>query len=210
MTKLGVGLFLMLAAMSANATFIPSPIHVDSQGREWLDPEITAWRSWSDFTETCDSLTGYCSGVLAPYRESGWGSLTPDLSGYMWASTDDVRFMFGELGGGVLDVYTPMLEDTFFAAFGGWTRDTNGTTGGVAYFTETIIDGVQTQYGAGYTFGSSNDYHEPSWGGWFYKPPVGVPTPGVLELGATSLLLMLVFTRRRRGALSIYRARPGN
>ena len=53
-------------------------------GKEWLQPALFTNLSWNDINAVCSADTGVCSGVLNDYEVTGW----------TWASVDDVNALF--------------------------------------------------------------------------------------------------------------------
>lgn len=72
------------------------PIYLDTMGREWLDVNDSRNRSWIDVAQVCNSATGTCSGILATTTPF---STDIDVDGYTWATRDEVRDLFQEIGG---------------------------------------------------------------------------------------------------------------
>lgn len=211
---------LALLGLVANAA-LATPIKIDSAGREWLDLNLTRNRSWNDTAAVCDASSGNCSGVLA--------TTTPfsndiDISGYHWASRDEVRDLFYEIAGlppGSLDGYSasfpvgaghgsaafeffdPTIE--FDLGFGiekilnGLTRDVYLGPDLALHGISGIIDspplGSDSISLAG---GLTTDAREISMGVFLYKT---VPEPGTLALfaiGLAGMALLRVRGGRRR------------
>ena len=93
MQRNAAGLLAMLGLVGGVA--LAGPIYIDSSGREWLDVNATRYRSWDDTAAVCSATTGDFAGVLA----SNGSSSDIDLTGYTWASRDDVRDLFYEVAG---------------------------------------------------------------------------------------------------------------
>lgn len=66
---------------SASAALMP-PVTVS--GLDWLQPVDFTGYSWNDINTVCDATSGACNGSLA-------GN---DLTGWTWASVDDVNGLF--------------------------------------------------------------------------------------------------------------------
>lgn len=101
---------LGLGCQSASAVSIPSPSYIDSLGREWLTPNYTRDRTWNEVESVCDYQTGLCNGELAP----GPGFNSYDVTGYVWATRDEVRDLVYEVTGlpsGELDDYQASGSD---------------------------------------------------------------------------------------------------
>ncbi len=206
----------LLFAAPAFASYVPSTVYTDSQGREWIDITAAVWREWAEIAETCDASIGACDGVLpaSSHVSTGdWGTSPTDLTGFTWASRAEVVSMLTEVGLHVWDYFTESCcigtaEEAPYALTNGFTRDgaavvmlTSTQTGVGEPGPHTIwrIDGGS---GTGHV---SPNFYDPSIGGWFYRQPVSVTEPSglallVAGLGAT------VFGRRRR-AVSTERSR---
>src|ERR1044072_8115743 len=87
-----VGIALWFCSFAASA----GPIYSDASGREWLDLNDTRNRSWLDTSAVCNALTGACSGTLATTTPF---SSDVDLTGYRWATRDEVRQLWYEIAG---------------------------------------------------------------------------------------------------------------
>lgn len=115
-----------LAVMS---TATAMPVYTDAYGREWLDVSDSRDRSWNDVQSVCSATSGACLGVLA---QTGFGTNAVDLTGYQWATRDEVRSLFYELTGlalGELDDYTAStLANPALGAFGTAVLDTFAAT----------------------------------------------------------------------------------
>jgi hypothetical protein len=214
---LGVGANLALAV----------PIYIDASGREWLDVNFTRYRSWNDAAAVCDVSSGGCSGILATHISA---SDDIDITGYQWATRDEVRDLFYEVAGlapGVLDGYSAAfpLGDGFganaFAAFeptiqlpvgpgleniyNGVTRDTYLGSDMLVHGISGIID--SPPFGSdqfSLTGGLPIDAREISMGVFLYK---AVPEPATLALFAAGLLGLWAAGARRRepGTLPVAR-----
>lgn len=104
-------------AVSSMATAMP--VYTDAYGREWLDVNDSRDRSWNDVQSVCNATSGACSGVL---MQTGFGTNNVDLTGYQWATRDEVRSLFYELTGlpaGELDDYMASTQaNPALGAFG--------------------------------------------------------------------------------------------
>lgn len=212
---------LVLLGMVANAA-LATPIKIDSAGREWLDLNLTRNRSWNDTAAVCDASSGNCSGILAtttPFSDD------IDISGYQWASRDEVRDLFYEIAGlppGALDGYSstfsvgaghgsaafeffdPTVE--FDLGFGiekiinGLTRDVYLGPDAALHGISGIIDNPPLGSDSfSLVGGLPTDGREISMGVFLYKP---VPEPGTFALLAIGLAGMLLLRGRRRGRAS--------
>lgn len=214
MQRNAAGLLAMLGLVGSAA--IAGPIYIDASGREWLDVNDTRYRSWNDTAAVCNSTTGDCSGVLA---SNGFSS-DIDLTGYTWASVNDVRDLFYEVAGlpsGALDSYSatfpigagyganafsvfePTIQFDWGPAFenilNGLTRGTYVGADGLVHGISGIID--SPPFGSdSFTIngGLATDIREISQGVYLYK---AVPEPGTLALFALGLLGVWVSARTR-------------
>jgi hypothetical protein len=214
MQRNAAGLLAMFGFVAGAA--IAGPIYIDSSGREWLDVNDTRYRSWEDTAAICNSTTGDCTGVLA----SNGSSTDIDLSGYTWASRDDVRDLFYEVAGtpaGSLDGYSAsfaigagyganafgILEPTIQFDWGpafenilnGLTRETYVGADGLVHGISGIID--SPPFGSDHFTidgGLATNIREISQGVYLYK---AVPEPGTLALFALGLAGVLLSARTR-------------
>ncbi len=198
---------LVLFALIANQA-LAIPIYIDTSGREWLDVNFTRYRSWNDTAAICDTLSGSCSGILATHTAA---SSDIDISGYQWATRDEVRDLFYEVAGlpsGALDGYStafPIGAGFGSAAFGifeptiqlpagpGVVNIYNGLTRDTYLGADILVHGISgiiesPPFGAdsfNLTGGLAIDTREISMGVFLYK---AVPEPGTLALFAIGLL----------------------
>ena len=143
---------------------LAAPVIVD--GREWLQPADFVDLSWNDIRQACDPVTGACNGVLAGV----------DVTGYAWASVDDLNALFNHylqgnappLGPGpdsLLDSCYSPWADAFFAdgwretatipnpdgtevLVYGWLRDASGAAATIGEFQDSRqgISGCQLAF----------------------------------------------------------------
>ena len=208
-----IGIVLMSASFSASAI----PIFTDSSGREWLDINDTRGRTWTDVATVCDSSTGYCNGILA--ERPGSFAYDYDLTGFRWASADEVTSMLydasglplGSLADGtetaapqfgynVFNSFIPTLSINMpggpFEVINGLTRDLvmdNGSLKGVGWVATAT---ATTSYFNQTTW--PTDLPEISMGAFVYRQ---VPEPGTVALFAGGLLALYAVRRYRRRTL---------
>jgi hypothetical protein len=214
MQRNAAGLLAMLGLIGSAA--IAGPIYIDSSGREWLDVNDTRFRSWDDTSAVCSAATGDCSGVLA----SNGSSSDIDLTGYTWATGDDVRELFYEVAGlpaGALDGYSAafpigagyganafnLLEPTIQFDWGpAFENILNGLTRGTYVGSDGLVHGISgiidsPPFGSDHFTvdgGLATNIREISQGVFLYK---AVPEPGTLALFALGLLGVWVSARTR-------------
>lgn len=214
-------LMLLLVVQSASAVPMPTPVYTDTQGREWVDLVDTSWRSYVDVVNVCSSATGYCEGVLEQNNFSGIYSPDVDLTGFTWATLDDVKDLFNEVGGlpaGSLDTghvtfdWTDGYGANFFdhfeftlAFFNGpySAKILNGFTRDLKYDAERgLVAPLGTLYSTNYDY----DYFNLDFGGWsvqYADPSIGVyvyrvPEPGTLGLFVMGLFGIAISLRGKR------------
>lgn len=131
---MGVSAVSVVACLSA-----AQDAYVDLQGRTWRQVVGTTGRTWDQVNTLCPSDGSACSGSLAGL----------DLTGWIWASQEDVLGLFaefapeilsgGSVGGpaytlaglGFTGVFTPTSE--FYTVVGGFFS--------ISGWTRTVIDG---------------------------------------------------------------------
>lgn len=114
------------------------PIYLDRSDREWLDVNDIRQVSWNQLASVCNSTTGACVGSIETWR--GTGFITEDLTGYIWASQNDVRDLFYEIGGlpeGTLDSGSASVATNYGLTALSVFPPTFGNSGGF-----TILDGL--------------------------------------------------------------------
>lgn len=216
-------LVLLLVAPAAFGVPIPNPVYTDNRGREWVDLVDTSWRSYVEVVNVCSSATGYCDGVLKQNNGGGIYSPDIDLTGFTWATIDEVKDLFyevGDLPAGSLDTGHAVFDSTdghgakFFDYFeltigfnsGPYvTRILNGFARDLRYDPEQgrFVSPVGELYSTNYSY----DYFTADYG-WpvgFSDPSIGVyvyrvPEPGALGLFGLGLLAtaLISVARRRR------------
>lgn len=195
---------------SARAAFLPSVV---VNGQEWLQPKDFVETYWSEVNTVCSSTTGECNGSL----------LGHDITGWTWASLDDVDALFSTyltstFGPGpdfsALDLSDPtdyQAYASFFANFDTTSEYCSSAIYGCSY----AIDGVTRTTGSGlglfgswsylnsFVFGASSTVETgrtvPSGlaagaGAWLYRTEV--PGPATFWLCCAGLAA-LGFNRRQ-------------
>jgi hypothetical protein len=205
-------LAMSLATIAANAMPITATVTVGD--REWAQPNLfTGLRSWNDIAAQCPTTGATCDG----------GELNGfDLTGWIWASRDDVAELFAATTDYVdgpdltfgLNSLVEVDSDwapAFFSEVGFESDNPGGLR--VGGFTSTsifdfvaVLGFVQVQ--AGSVDGSDSladfvGFFEPPQtdrlldvGVWFYRPAVSVPEPATAPL--IGLALTILFWRRLR------------
>lgn len=225
MTRVAVATLIAFFSLSTTGYAVETPpdprapVYMDSVGREWLNPGF-----WSidpyHLQSYCDISTGVCSGVLETRLNSGELVSSFDFSGYMWASRDDVRDLFYEIGDlpeGSLDSYSYSDATNaggknfykYFTSNDPGTSAIRSTTGfvrtwaseGRLYTPFVSTDHPSRSTGPSQTFHLL--YSHPAWldhfepvdytGSWMYK----VPEPESITLGLIAMMGVLVFGFRR-------------
>ena len=81
---------------------------ITADGKEWAQVDIFSGLSWKDINAVCSADTGACSGVLNGY----------DITGWTWASVDEVNALFNfYIGSAVLgpgpDLFVGQWDSTW-------------------------------------------------------------------------------------------------
>jgi hypothetical protein len=169
--------------------------YVDTQGREWLQVSAFKNKTWMQVQPLCplDGVTP-CSGILSGV----------DITGYVWATKEQVQELFAEFAPEMSDVETvggPAYVLSALGFFGSFqpTWEYYTTFGGYNYingWTSSESDGVawapeaSAQYPVfdGYfNVAAMVDVNTPSAfrGVWLFKPPV---VPCTSDLDASSVV----------------------
>ncbi len=194
---------------------LAQPVIID--GKEWLQPVDFVNLSWNDVALVCNPGTGLCDGELNNI----------DVTGYTWASVDDVIRLFNAYG-----VTPPLSSPSQFLLVGsswaplffgdfeptyampqvlneakGWTlsiyHGSHAYTPLILdYFDDALEDSIHTE-----TTKSLETSPDPYIGVWLYRThslagPAPVPTVPTYGLIFTVLGLLAIATRRlsRRNA----------
>ncbi len=185
-------------------------------GKEWLQPADFVNLSWDDVAAVCDSGTGACSGTLG----------TTDVTGYTWASVDEVSGLFNAYGvtppipgfGSVylagsawapafLVDFEPTFADGVGGSVWGWARTADGVSGDS--YNPYVEDNFAVDATDSATTEPSTDaaYAGSTLGVFLYSlrpttAPTPVPTFPTYVLIFTVLGLLAIATRRlsRRNA----------
>ncbi|MEJ0086190.1 MAG: PEP-CTERM sorting domain-containing protein [Pseudomonadota bacterium] len=214
MQRNAIGLLVLLSGAIGNAA-IAMPVYQDSVGREWLDLNDSRYRSWDEIAAVCSAASGECSGTLA---STGAFSGDLDVTGYRWASRNEVRDLFYEVAGlpsGSLDDFSAT-----FSAAAGYGANVFGTFEptiqfGIGPGIMNVMNGVTRDLYAGIVFNASTgfdsstsadtftltgqlpvDMREISMGVYLYK--TAVPEPGTFALFAAGLLGLVIVGKRGR------------
>jgi len=203
-------------------TSVATPIFIDSSGRQWLDVNDSRFRSWDDTASVCDALTGACSGTLLTNDQS---SSNLDLTGFHWATRNEVRDLFYEIGAlpsGSLDSYSASFDtadghgahafDIFeptiqFPSGPGVLNILNGVTRDRFFDSDLMTwigySGIIGNPSSGMdTFslntGLPTNLRDISMGAYLYRD-LAVPEPGTLALFAGAIVALFASLGWRRG-----------
>jgi len=221
---------LFRTVFCAIATFgsaaFAGPIYLDHSDRLWLDANDIRQVSWNQLASVCNSTTGACVGSIETWR--GTGFITEDLTGYIWASQNDVRDLFYEISGlpaGTLDSGSATVPTHYGVTALGVFPPTFGNGGGFSILdgltrsTVTNADGsIATVQGQIATHCLNGDCTSPyssarfsvnpggplNWnyierGSFLFRP---VPEPESIVLVVAGLGVAAIWFRRRRTPLS--------
>jgi hypothetical protein len=177
---------------------------IEVNGDVWLQPGEFSGVSYAEISAVCDELTGLCNGSLGGYSLSGWE----------WASPDDLNELFNYYISGVTgssplgpgqDFYfgsfpdAGSIADAFYADFVPTStttlpsKETWGFMAGVSdvagsfNWADDIGANIVIADTGVWGFAGPSSYT----GGWFKQ--VDIPLPGTISL----LALALVFLGRR-------------
>lgn len=203
---------LMVAAWTGSAAAGPITDIVTVDGREWAQVDLFENLSWNDVNAVCPG--GVCgSGTLNGF----------DMSGWTWASTDDLNNLFNyyfsisdapppPLGPGPDDVLTSGAGPNSYAGLffaDGWRANHNflpGTSETIGRMSDspTTIGSVGVWIGGPFgdqslagTNYSTAVFGPTAPGAWFSREAVDVPSPGILPLLGLGIAA-LGFSRRAK------------
>lgn len=216
MSKL-IGRLLAVIALGWVGSSSAGPI-VNVDGKDWLQPADFLRLAWNDVSTVCDAITGACTGVLG----------STDVTGYTWASVDDVNALFNyflpddPMGPGPMPEqpfpdgsFYPLLLNAGFIStslaepperlfVAGVTRSVVPDATDSAYL--AIAGNYAGNYTeASYDFATTNDANRKFFrlrdaGGWFYRDPstVTVPVSTTLPLLGIGLAALGLSRRQRK------------
>jgi hypothetical protein len=162
-------------------------------GREWLQPADLTRYSWNDFNAVCSS--GLCTGQL--------GGSGPLLTGYMWATVDDVNALInsyigsaeltgpseytgGSWGEAFFSDFTDIFVNTSITRLDAWTSTAfsadEAYLGVVRYLPDFNVAAANTDVTG------SRDLSSRNIGAWLYRPVEAVPSPATLILFVLGLV----------------------
>ncbi|NQX88664.1 MAG: hypothetical protein HRT77_08360 [Halioglobus sp.] len=190
---------ILTATTSASAAIIT----VNDQG--WSQPDLFLDYSYNQFADVCDLNTGACSGQLSGGE---------DLTGYTWASVEDINALFNSLLGTDLlgpgpssytesaSVWAAEILGQFNATNSGRNPQVSGHTRTARGRNRHYIAGIQDRRrnrndNAFTDRRQRNERQDSTIGGWFYRDlsadnsgaqPVPSPsTPALVVLGLVAL-----------------------
>ena len=197
-----LGLIVLFAVFSSNS--IAGVIIGDN---EWLQPADFLGLTYNQIGAVCDTNpmgvgSGNCSGILST------GSGPIDLTGFIWASDEQVRGLFETFVGApvpdsfsevdstwapaLLSLFNPTsISSLVGPSLAGLTRSNMGGAVVRQLFDDEAGDLDQIR-----SFQAGVDFVQPTIGAWFFRPvPTSVPAPApVLLLG---LGLLGLIARRK-------------
>jgi hypothetical protein len=143
--------------------FQPITDTVTADGKEWLQPKDFINYSYNEVSAVCPA--GACSGSLP-------GS-TFDLTGYTWASIDDMDSLFnayGYVGNAILEDFAYISKDKSTLILASMVRDPNPEKNQIyiALVLGSESDGADTAVSA-YEPGNSPSEARPDTGIWFWR-----------------------------------------
>ncbi len=187
---------------------------VIKDGKEWLQPADFVNLSWDDVAVVCDPVTGLCDGTLK----------TVDVTGYTWASVDEVSGLFNSYGvspplsgadtvsqagsswaPSFLQHFPPTAVFPGLMSVRGWARTRPSGEAYVPFVTDSFPDASPDDARTSLT--SPVTFSRRDLGVWLYRSrpiagPAPVPTVPTYVLIFTVLGLLAIATRRlsRRNA----------
>lgn len=198
----------LFAASSAQASYIDASV-----GLQWRQLTETNGLTWNELASVCAAQTGVCQGSVRGV----------DLSGWTWASSEEITALFNRLSvplngvtaetaSGAAWIQAMIDKDgagsadtgAFYANAGdnvvmGWDRDDTG--GEYAVTSYVVDDGTSARakiFGDEKKFISSERV-----GAWLfaeYHAPAEVPEPATPGLLAAGIAALMLFRKRGRSA----------
>ena len=208
-------MIIMIALLSSLSSWVHAGVILD--GKEWMQVIDTVNFTYNDAADTgsgpCSVITGLCNGTAT--RQG----VTIDLTGWTWASNDDMASLFALITGAPVSAFTGPGQPNYSepAATANWAANFIDTDGGgpdqglfhataifsstdhaVFGLTRTVVNGNadrsyirSTAVNAVAITGNpvGLDISRSHTGLWFYRP-VNVPEPASLSLLVMGLLLL--------------------
>ncbi|MCP4044423.1 MAG: hypothetical protein GY732_00360 [Gammaproteobacteria bacterium] len=191
---------------------------VEVDGKDWLQPvDFLPNLSWNDVAVVCPPPTGACNGTLG----------TTDVTGYTWASVDDINSLFNVYGVApplsgpdyretIDSAWAPAILGDFDATYAdvrieqvwGWSRTVSSQSEAYAPAVEFYPDPLthdprEDEANTEATYQPATQY--PDLGAWLYldltapdPTPVPTPVPTSGIYGLILTILGLAFVAMRR------------